>query len=204
MAETAGERRSLKLARDRPLACPSATSGLLRVRVSQSPTSGALSVNGGSVADEVPEARFASRREQPSLGKDRRWISGVSDVRPCSERPVWRKCSPGIRPGTLGAPPTISRNCGAKEWFARSGPRAAMSQNRRSAGDDRAGGSSRKGRQAVACRQPTARVTDQTEPSHTGRSPLRTSSGRHAGPVYGLGDGRIASTILFSSLLISN
>src|SRR6202162_6405559 len=59
MAETAGERRSLKLARDRPFACPSATPGLFRLRVSQSPTSGALSVNGGSGADEVPEARFA-------------------------------------------------------------------------------------------------------------------------------------------------
>ena len=32
---------------------------------------------------------------------------------------------------------------------------------------------------AVARRQPTARVTDRTEPSHTGRSPLRTSPDRH-------------------------
>jgi hypothetical protein len=48
-----------------------------------------------------------------------------------------------------------------------------------------------KGHQAIACRQPTARLTDQAEPSHTGRSPLRTSSGRHAGSVYGAGDGRV-------------
>ena len=32
------------------------------------------------------------------------------------------------------APPTISRNCGAKEWFARSGPHAATSQKRAACG----------------------------------------------------------------------
>src|ERR1700684_1258426 len=77
MAETAGERRSLKLARDRPFACPSATPGLFRSRVSQSPTSGALSVNGGSGADEVPEARFASRREQQSVASAARLFAQV-------------------------------------------------------------------------------------------------------------------------------
>jgi hypothetical protein len=45
--------------------------------------------------------------------------------------------------------------------------------------------------------QASPRVTDQTEPSYTGRSPLRTSSGWHAGPVYSAGDGRIRIDNLF-------
>jgi hypothetical protein len=47
--------------------------------------------------------------------------------------------------------------------------------------------------------QPGARVTDQAEPSHNDRSPLRTSPGRHARSVHCAGDGRIRIDNLFSS-----
>ena len=67
----------------------------------------------------------------------------------------------------------------------------------RTTGHDRAGGPTRKGHQAVACSQPAARVTDQNAPSHIGRSPLRTSPGRHARSVHRAGDGRIRIANLF-------
>jgi len=45
--------------------------------------------------------------------------------------------------------------------------------------------------QARACHQPTTPVYNQTEPSHTARSALRTSPDRDARSVQCAGDGRI-------------
>src|ERR1700693_2118437 len=122
MAETAGERRSLKLARDRPFACPSATPGLFRLRVSQSPTSGALSVNGGSGADEVPEARFASRREQQSVASAARLFAAAEEDMRSVSLPSEGRPSPALRRRTHPAPasctarrPSSKNRCCAEE-----------------------------------------------------------------------------------------
>ena len=67
----------------------------------------------------------------------------------------------------------------------------------RSTGNDRAAGTARESNQTPARRESTSGAADQTEPSHTGRSPLRTSPGRHAGLVYRAGGRRVGIDNLF-------